>query len=132
MLSTCSAADAAFARTSSGLPFFDVLLSDCHLDSQKRGRFFKPRAPARVVLAERRAANPSAGRRSLLGALTVARVREKLKSAKAWAPFHYVYYSEADQVRHPQPPYLDRFPLVSADFWTSDHPSERDHPSVIV
>jgi len=79
VLSTCSAADAAFARTSSGLPFFDVLLSDCHLDSQKRGRFFKP---------------------SLLGALTVARVREKLKSAKAWAPFHYVYYSEADQVLH--------------------------------
>ncbi|KAH8062997.1 hypothetical protein JL721_8617 [Aureococcus anophagefferens] len=80
VLSTCSAADAAFARTSSGLPFFDVLLSDCHLDSQKR-RFF----------AARRA-------KSLLGALTVARVREKLKSAKAWAPFHYVYYSEADQV----------------------------------
>ena len=113
MLSTCSAADAAFARTSSGLPFFDVLLSDCHLDSQKRGRFFKPRAPARVVLAERRAANPSAGRRSLLGALTVARVREKLKSAKAWAPFHYVYYSEADQVRNPQPQRLLSRPLSS-------------------
>ncbi|KAK7254759.1 calcium:sodium antiporter [Aureococcus anophagefferens] len=98
VLSTCSAADAAFARTPSGLPFFDVLLSDCHLDSQKRGRFFKRARRARVVLAERRAANPSAGRRSLLGALTVARVREKLKSAKAWAPFHHAYYSEADQM----------------------------------
>ena len=67
VLSTCSAADAAFARTSSGLPFFDVLLSDCHLDSQKRGRFFKPRAPARVFFAERRARRtcpPDAGRSS--------------------------------------------------------------------
>ena len=77
VLSTCSEPDADFGRRLSGLPFFDVLLSDCHMDGKSRGRFFKP---------------------SLLGALTVARVRERLTAA--WAHFHYVYYSEADQVLH--------------------------------
>lgn len=79
VLSTCSAADAAFGR-SCGLPFFDVLLSDCRIASEGRGTFFKP---------------------SLLGAHTVTRVRERLADRDSpWHAFRFVYYSEADQVLH--------------------------------
>lgn len=79
VLSTCSRPDALFALRESGLPFFDVLESDCHLGEGEE-RFFKP---------------------SLLGAHTVTRVQEKLREPHGpWATFHYVYYSEADQVLH--------------------------------
>jgi hypothetical protein len=80
VLSTCSHTDAEFARSHSGLHWFDVLESECFIPRRITGvPFFKP---------------------ALLGAKTVHSIRGKLQSDEKWSQFDYVYYSEADQVLH--------------------------------
>ena len=79
VLSTCSHTDAEFARSHSGLKWFDVLESECFIPRRITGvPFFKP---------------------ALLGAKTVHAIRDKLQNDPRWS-FDYVYYSEADQVLH--------------------------------
>ena len=71
----CTDADAAFVAAT-GLPWFDVLRTDCHINGTTRGEnFFKP---------------------SLLGVLTGRAVQAAI-AARRWTQT-YVLYTESDQV----------------------------------